>query len=127
MTVLVVPLADPPDVEDPKTGAHDVERNLDGSEGTGHQRAGHQLDAGGHPLVDRGRIMRRPLGGIGFEVEEHGEERRTGHAVHRRVVHLGDEGDAATEHALDHPDLPQWLAAVELLAGDVAGQVAELA
>ena len=42
-------------------------------------------------------------------------------------MHLGHEGDAATLQALDGVELPEWPAAVERDAGDVADELGQLA
>ena len=65
--------------------------------------------------------------GLGLQVEEHREELGPGHPVHGGVVHLGDEADPVVGQPLDDPHLPQRLRPVELVAGDVPGQVGQLA
>ena len=86
----------------------------------------HQL-----PVVGRGaRVVRGRNHGFGrlyLEIEERGQELGARRAIHRRVVHLGDERDAVVLEALDDPDLPQRLAALELHARDVAHDVGQLA
>ena len=49
-----------------------------------------------------------------------------GDAVHRRVMHLRDDGDAALGHVLDDPHLPQRPVAVERTSGDVAHDLGQL-
>ena len=128
---LVGPDPDPAHVEYPVTGAHHVLGDLEGPHGPGHRRLAHQLEAARDVLVDRsGRIG--DVGGSGrrrgrLEVEEHREQRGAGHPVHGGMVHLGDDGDALVGQALDDPHLPQRLGPVELVTGDVAGQVGQLA
>ena len=63
---------------------------------------------------------------LGVEVEEDGGDVDAGDAVDQRVVALADDREAAVAQALDQPQLPERLAAVELLGEDPRRQVAQL-
>jgi hypothetical protein len=52
---------------------------------------------------------------LGVEVEEDGGDVHAGDAVDQRVVALADDREAVVVQALDQPQLPERLAAVELL------------
>jgi hypothetical protein len=69
---------------------------------------------------------RRADGGVGGEAQQLGQERGPGDAVDHRVVHLGDQREAAIAQALDDPRLPQRVIAIEALAEQPAGQRVEL-
>ena len=81
--------------------------------------------------VGSGRASQRGGGaGVPFgsrvEVEEDGGDVDPGDAVDQRVVALADDREAAVVQALDQPQLPERLAAVELLGEDPRRQVAQL-
>ena len=84
------------------------------------QRRGRRLGPG-DPLV-------LVLGGLGhrLDVEEDRRDVDSRDAVDERVVGLGHEREALAGQALDHPDLPQRLGAVELLGEDASRHVAQL-
>ena len=63
---------------------------------------------------------------LGSEVEQHRDDVDARDAVHERVVRLADEREAAALDALDQPDLPQRLVAVELLGEHAARERAQL-
>ena len=76
--------------------------------------------------------LRRPLRrlrahGVGAQVHDHRQQVGARDAVDQRVVRLGQHGPAPVLEALDHPDLPERLGAVELLGHHPADQLAELA
>ncbi len=85
----------------------------------------HQLDAGGF-RVRRPFRRFRPVR-LRAEIHDDGEQVRTGDAVDQGMVRLGQHGPASVLEALDHPDLPQRLRAVELLRHDASHQLAQLA
>ncbi len=66
------------------------------------------------------------LGRVGLEVEEHRRDVHARDAVDERVVGLGDQGEGVLADAVDQPQLPQWLGAVQPLGEDPPGQVAQL-
>ncbi len=70
---------------------------------------------------------RRGGGGrIRLEVEQDGGYVNPGDAVDQRVVALADDREAVALEALDQPQLPERLRAVELLGEDPRGEVAQL-
>jgi len=69
----------------------------------------------------------RHVGGHGREVEQHLGDVDPRDAVDHRVVALRDQGEAAVGEPLDHPHLPQWPGAVELLGEDPPGELQQLA
>ena len=90
----------------------------------GHAR--HRAHRAGQPvrgeLGARGLGLRHPrLGAVaravplGRQVEEHGREVDAGDAVDHRVVRLGDQREPPVLEALDEPQLPQRLRAVQAL------------
>jgi hypothetical protein len=68
----------------------------------------------------------RDLGRHWAEIEDDLGDVDAGDAVDERVMGLADEGEAALLQALDHPDLPQRLRAIELLGEDAPGEAQEL-
>src|ERR1700710_2713185 len=90
------------------------------------QRVAEQLRVGRlGPGQPRGRRGGRTLR-FAVEVVEDGGDVDAGDAVDQRVVALADHGEAAVGHALDQPELPEGLRAVELLGEDPRRQVAQL-
>ena len=97
-------------------------------------RAGGALAQGVAEQFEVGRLRaRRPLGRahgrVGrllLDVEEDGGDVDAGDAVDEGVVALADDREAAAVEALDQPQLPERLAAVELLGEDPRRQVAQL-
>ena len=90
------------------------------------QRVAEQLQVGrfgaGQPgRGGGGRALR-----LGVEVEEDGGDVDAGDAVDQRVVALADDREAVVAQPLDQPQLPERLAAVELLGEDPRRQVAQL-
>ena len=67
------------------------------------------------------------VGRLRLEVEQVDHQLGAGGTVDGRVVHLGDHADAVLLQALDDPQLPEGAGPVEGGAGDLAGQLAELA
>ena len=65
--------------------------------------------------------------GVGTQVHDHGQQVGPRHPVDQGVVRLGQHGPAAVLEALDDPDLPERLGAVELLRHDPPDQLAQLA
>ena len=65
-------------------------------------------------------------GGLGRGVEQHRHDVHAGDAVHERVVGLRQHREAVALEALDEPDLPERLVAVELLGEHAAGEVPQL-
>ena len=100
--------------------------DLAGADDALDHRLGEELRAGrlgvGDPLLERGRRRFRRL----LEVEEDGGDVDAGDAVDHAVVGLADDREAAVLEALDQPQLPQRLRAVELLGEEARGEVAEL-
>ena len=107
----------------------------------GRADAADDLLGAGEPLADRvaqqvevGRLRpRRPFrrpqrrrGRVGLEVEEDRGDVDPGDAVDERVVALADDREAVALEALDQPQLPERLRAVELLGEDPRGEVAQL-
>ena len=89
-------------------------------------RVAEQLEIG---RLGPGRPFRRPQRGrgrVGLEVEEDGGYVNPGDAVDERVVALADDREAVALEALDEPQLPERLRAVELLGEDPRGEVAQL-
>ena len=90
------------------------------------QRFAQQLEVGrlgaGEP---RRRLVGRALR-LGVEVEEDGGDVDAGDAVDQRVVALADDREAVVGQALDQPQLPERLRAVELLGEDPRREVAQL-
>ena len=87
---------------------------------------GEQIDAGG-----RARGCPRDAGVLdplrdGLDVEHDSGQVDARDAVDHRVVRLGDQREAPVGEALDSPQLPQRLRAVELLGEDPRGQVEQL-
>ena len=72
------------------------------------------------------RRQRRRVGRLLLDVEEDGGDVDAGDAVDQRVVALADDREAVAVEALDQPQLPERLAAVELLGEDPRRQVAQL-
>ena len=72
-----------------------------------------------------GGLERRALR-LAVEVVEDGGDVDPGDAVDQRVMALADHREAAVGHALDQPQLPERLRAVELLREDPRRQVAQL-
>ncbi len=97
-------------------------------------RAGGALAQGVAEQLEVGRLRaRRPLRRphrrvrrLLLEVEEDGGDVDAGDAVDERVVALADDREAVAVEALDQPQLPERLAAVELLGEDPRRQVAQL-
>ena len=89
------------------------------------ERLDHQLEAGGLGP----RRPRRRLGphGIRAQVHDHRQQVRAGNPVDQRVVRLGQHRPAAVLEALDHPDLPERLGAIELLRHHATDQLAQFA
>ena len=106
---------------------------LVGEAGEAVGRRQHPAHAPGDQLGRRGdgpdQLDRREvlgIGRVGLEIEEHGGQLAARHAVDDRVVHLGQDRDLAIGQAVDHPHLPQRDVPVELVADQVADEVAEL-
>ncbi len=59
-------------------------------------------------------------------VEQHGRDVHSRDAVHEAVVGLVDHGEPVVLQALDQPQLPQRLGAVEALGEQPAGELAQL-
>jgi hypothetical protein len=111
-----------------------------GEGGAGHERqapdAVHRIDDGVRERARdelqvaglRGRPPGRDPGRrrVSLTVQQDGQEIGAGHPVHHAVVDLGEERPAAVLQALDHPQLPERLAPVQLLGEHPAGQVAQL-
>jgi hypothetical protein len=120
--------AEPADVEQALGGVDHVPGHVQRTHDARGDGLTHQLqtrrDAGIRHLLLR--LIHGDGVGFGAEIEEDCEQRRTGHPVHRRVVHLDDEADAVVGQSFDDPDLPQRLRPVELLTGDVPGQIGQL-
>ena len=117
---------DPADVEHPLAGPDHVTDHLEGTQGTGHPGLGHELERRGDPLVDRG-LGSGLLGcRIGFEIEQHREQFGSRHPVDGRMVHLDDDPDITLGQSLHDPHLPQRSGPIELVTGDLAGQLGEL-
>ena len=72
------------------------------------------------------RRPRRRVRRLRLEVEEDGRDVDPGDAVDQRVVALADDREAVALEALDQPQLPERLRAVELLGEDPGGEVAQL-
>ncbi len=68
-----------------------------------------------------------PTSRVGLGLEHVGEHGGGGDAVGGGVVDLGHEAEVAVLDALDHPQLPERVAPVQLAAGDVGDELAELA
>ena len=90
--------------------------------------AGQELELARHGLAGE-RVLDLGIGcaGLGREVEQHLGQAGAGHPVDERVVHLLEQGDPAVLQPLDDPRLPERLLAVELVAGQAADELAELA
>ena len=71
-------------------------------------------------------LGRRLLGRVGVEVEQHRRDVDAGDAVDQAVVRLGDQREAVVTDAVDQPQLPQRLGAVEPLGEDAAREPAQL-
>jgi len=90
------------------------------------QRVPEQAEVG---RLRAGCPLRRPHGwvvGLLLEVEEDGRDVDAGDAVDEGMVALADDGEAVFVKALDQPQLPERLGAVELLREDPCGEVAQL-
>ena len=102
--------------------AHDLPR----AGGALAQGVAEQLQVG---RLRPGRPLRRPRRRVlrlRLEVEEHRGDVDAGDAVDERVVALADDREAVAVEALDQPQLPERLRAVELLGEDPRGEVAQL-
>jgi len=86
-----------------------------------------QLDVGGEVLAGQRDGLVEALGGGRLDVEQVHQEVGTGGTVDGAVVDLGDDADATVLEALDDPHLPQRAIAVELAAGDLPGELTQLA
>jgi hypothetical protein len=71
-------------------------------------------------------LLRRVGLAHGVEVQQHRHQLDRAHAVDHRVVDLGDDGEAIVLQSLDDPQLPQRLAAIELLGRQPAHEVTQL-
>ena len=89
------------------------------------QRVQHELEAGRLGL--RRPLRRLRAHRVGAQVHDHRQQVRAGDPVDQGVVRLGQHRPAAVLEALDHPDLPERLGAVELLRHDPADELAQLA
>ena len=87
---------------------------------------GQQLDVGRLGAGEPGRRLLGRAGRLGVEVEEDGRDVDAGDAVDEGVVALADDREAVAGQALDQPQLPERLRAVELLGEDPRRQVAQL-
>ena len=104
--------------------AHHPER---GAHSGVEQAPGEHLRRTGNPLLgDDARRLLAGRAGLGIDVEEHLGEAGTGHAVDDGVVHLGEQRHPAALEALDHPGLPERLAAVELQRRQLPDELLQL-
>ena len=62
----------------------------------------------------------------GYDVQEDRGQVDTGDPIDHAMVDLGDDGELALFEALDDPQLPQRLGAIELLGDDPAGERLQL-
>src|SRR4029453_17935339 len=103
-------------------GAEDTQR-LARDRGRG---AHEELDVRGDVLRRRFALRGRFRGRMRLEGEDLGHQVDAQHAVDRRVVHLGDDGDVTVLETLDDPQLPQRAAPIEWTPGDLGRQLGEL-
>ena len=121
-------LPDPAHAEDGPGGAPAPCGPCRRADDVGHQGLRHQLEAGRDTRCRAGVRRRARAGGrIGLQVEQDAEQLGARDAVDGAVVHLGHQGDLAVLEPLDHPHLPQGAVPVQLAAGDVGREVAQLA
>jgi hypothetical protein len=99
----------------------------------GVERRRRALGDGGGQQHGRARLGARVPGGrrlglgrVGLEVEQHGRDVHARDAVDERVVGLGDQREAVLADAVDQPQLPQRLRAVQPLGEDPPRQAAQL-
>ena len=89
------------------------------------QRLAEQLRAPGErPGRPRGRRLGR-IQCVGRRVEQHGRDVDARDAVDERVVGLRDQREALAGQALDEPDLPQRLGAIQALGEQTPGQLGQ--
>ena len=88
-----------------------------------HQRLAQQLHGGGERTREPALAGVGGRGGVGGGIEEHGHDVHAGDAVHERVMGLRQHREAIALEALNEPDLPERLVAVELLREHAAGEV----
>jgi hypothetical protein len=90
------------------------------------QRVGQQLRAAWQRVRDPRLFGGRRRRGVGRHVEQDGRDVDAGDPVDECVVRLAEDREAAVFEALDEPQLPQRLVAVELLREGASGEVLEL-
>ncbi len=92
------------------------------------EHARHLADAEGDAARNRPGIPARGRLGLlhGLGGQQGGDELGAGDAVHHAVVDLRDDGEAVALEALDDPELPQRLLAVEALGEDAPDHALEL-
>ena len=100
--------------------------HLPGHGGSLHQRPGQQLGRGGHRTGCPGLVLGCHRGGRVGGIEQDRGDVDARDTVHQRVVGLADQGKAVSGQALDHPHLPQRLAAVQRLGEQPPGEALEL-
>ena len=109
-------------LSEPQRLGGDAERGLRHPGHAGREQVQRARLVVGHPRLEA--VLERTS--LRAEVEQHRAEVDAGDPVDHRVVALGEQREAAAGQALDEPQLPQRLGAVQLLGEHARGEVHEL-